>query len=282
MKPVCYCTSLLASYLVSSSAAPSLASAPSDRFAFLHRSALYGRVNPLGLSLESDTLLRWHFGGDPDDLLFGTAHADAGLSTLLSPVVTGVGGSVELEPIAFLVLRARVLALHYLGTFGSISELGSLDADWSPERLTELEDADVGTSRSGSMIDLGAQLRLAVGDLVALGDLRWTAMSVDASSPFYEPYCDLLLAPDDDFFVTSALLGWKLGERTLLGARWELTTGQAAEQPRQTLSAFVYLGFAFSSCLDLDLVGLAGGYLDDRYRAGEPFVAIAATLTYHP
>lgn len=242
---------------------------------------LGGRVAPLGLTLESETTLRWRFGPD-GDLLFEDNHVEVGALVGVTPVEGLAGAVVELQPAAFLVLRARALALGWFGTFGTLATFEGLDADWSPDRLAALEDADQGSAAGGWQIDVEAQLRLAIEGFIALAGFRPTWIHADVEGPYYEPYNDLLLAPDDLLLIGNALAGWRFDNGSVLALRWDGLVGDAAGQPRHTLGALVHWVAmpADGAAPEVAVDALVGLYAEDRYRAGDAFAAVGLTLAW--
>lgn len=242
---------------------------------------LGGRVAPLGLALESETTLRWRFGSDGDALL-EDGHVDVGVFVGVTPVEGMAGAIVELQPAAFAVLRARALALGWFGTFGTLTTFENIDADWSPDRLAALEDADLGSSAGGWQIDLEAQLRFAAGAFVALATFKPTWIHADVDGPYYEPYNDLLLAPDDLLLTANGLVGWRFDGDSILGVRWDGMIGDAAGQPRHTLGALVHWVAlaADHGAPELSIDALVGLYAEDRYRGGDPFAALGVTVAW--
>ncbi|MFO0749411.1 MAG: hypothetical protein U1F43_27650 [Myxococcota bacterium] len=265
------------------------AAAAEPRTSFGEHLWLGARVAPLGLTLESETTFRWRFGPDGDELLEDD-HLDVGAFVGASPVMSMVGGLVEFQPAAFFVLRARALRLDWFGTFGLLSKVDGLDGDWSPERLSDLEDADQGTVSSGSWLDIDAQLRAKVGGFIAVLECRPAWIHSAIGGPYYEPYNDILLAADDLLVDAQAIAGWLFDDSLFVGARWELMVSDAARQPRQTVAALVHWETALGGARDpahppsaattFSLDGLVGAYAEDRYRAGEAWGALAATLAW--
>ncbi len=247
-----------------------------------HRSVMYGRVAPKGLLLESE--LSWREALDADGgFLLESSHLDVGLALSITPVHVGYGFVVEVEPAAFLVLRARGLRTHYFGTLGSVYELGDTDADWSPERLERISDADLGHTADGFLFDASAQLRLAVGmpGPLLVVDARWSWTWIDARGAFYEPYSGLLLEPDDLATSVWALLGWRTSPWFTIGARWQLEVAQADDDPRHTLGVAALWTLPHAPCEPaFGLIGLVGVYVHDPYREYQPFFALGVSAEY--
>lgn len=255
------------------------AEAAEPRWSFGQELWLGGRVAPLGLALESESTLRWRFGKDGDALL-ESGHLDIGVYAGATPVMGMIGAVVELEPAAFFVLRGRAMQLAYFGTFGSIAGFESVRSDWSPEALSALEDADQGAATGGTWLDLDAQLRFAAGDFVAFASFHPMWLSVDVDAPAtYEPYNDLMIATDDLVLDVNGCAGWRLTKAWFVGLRYQWMMSREAEQPRHTLAALTHWEATFSGTT-VGFDGLAGIYLADPHRAGEPWLAIAGTLAW--
>ncbi len=271
----------LGTLLVAAAGAKDAAATPA-RTGFNHRNIMFGRMNPLGLLIESE--LSWRSALAPDGgFLLETSHVDAGLALSLTPVHVGYGVVVEVEPAAFLVLRARGLRTHYFGTLGSVYELGGTDADWSPERLERISEANAGHTADGWLFDASAQIRLAVGmpGPLLVVDARWSWTWIDAQSAFYEPYSGLLLEPDDLVTSVWAILGWRTSPCLVVGARWQLEVARADDDPRHTVGVAALWTLPHAPCEPaFGIIGLVGVYVDDPYREYEPFFAVGVSLEY--
>lgn len=259
--------------------------APRPRAGFDQKLCLGVRVAPLGLVFESESTFHYRFGPD-DNWLLADAHLSIGPFVDVTPVMSAVGGVLEFQPAAFFVLRAKALRLDHFGTFGTLTTFDGLDADWSPERLSALEDADAGHVSSGLWLDLDAQLRAAIGNFVVTFNAHPMWLSADVDAPYYEPYNDILLAPDDLLLDFVAIAGWSFSPRLgdlVVAARWELMVGDAAEQPRHTLGAAVHwlIADGDGAVPGVSIDGMVGVYLEDRYRAGDPFAAVGVTVEWH-
>ena len=87
--------------LSSASASSAAAQAPEVRGVLHERLVLL--LNPMGAEHQLRAGLRGRLG-DPDELLFSGAHAEAGAVGYVSPVYAIHGGYLQVSPLAFLVL----------------------------------------------------------------------------------------------------------------------------------------------------------------------------------
>ncbi|MFO0744825.1 MAG: hypothetical protein U1F43_04005 [Myxococcota bacterium] len=222
----------------------------------LYRAVLGARVGPPGLIIDGD--LDWRVALAPrGGFLLEHAHLDLGVAAALSPIHLGIGPVIELEPAAFLVLRARLLAMSWFGSFDTRVAIGTL-------------------------AEVGGQLRLAFGDTgpIIVSELRYAFVSSDAGRRGREAYHDLVLEPNSHVLTINAILGWRFADQTALGLRWERTASLERVLPRHTVGAFVHAPLGRWHGVALSLDALLGAYVRDEdhpVREGRPVVG--ATLS---
>ncbi len=176
---------------------------------------LIALLNPMGAQHTARLGVRSPLG-DQDALLFGGAHAEAGVVSYLAPVFAIQGGYLEVSPLSFLVLNAEMTgaAVWPIGMDGAgYYGLGGYDdADVVGQTLA----ADRGASATGWGVRLGAQLQGAI----PLGDVRLLLVdgasfnheSMGGASHYYNLRYDLVLAQQDWVLENDAYL---LGEGRL-------------------------------------------------------------------
>ena len=257
-----------------------------DEAGWFQRLGLGIRVNPLGISIESDTGYQIPFY-DSDSLLLDGSHIDFGLAAAVSPAYAFLGPFIEVIPVAFLKLRVSFQPLFYFGTFGFIYELEGLEADWSPDRLSQIADDGLGSSTMGWRLDTIARLQLKAGPVVIMAESEYVWFSVDAEQPYYEPFYDILMAPDEQVWLLTTVLGYVIGGElddgfVLLGARWQRQTTKETEIKRQLLTALCIWDIpdAWWSWGDPKLAGIFGLYLEDPYVEHEPHFGTRLVLTF--
>jgi hypothetical protein len=243
--------------------------------------ALSGRLNPDGMLLWSRLGYRWPLFDGPAFLLRDT-RLDVAADVSVTPVYVSGGVVAEVTPLSVVRLRASVQRLFYFGTFGRISEFGSLDADWSPARLSQLAEADAGRATAGSRLELGAVLQAAVGPLVAFIDNGYAWVLMDVAEPYYDPYFDLLLDSADAVWSISAVVGVVPIEGLTLGGRWERLAAHHSEARRQTVGVVAVwnLPASWIAWGAPRITVLGGLYVEDRYRLYEPFVGLELSLRF--
>lgn len=252
---------------------------------WFHRSDLGIRINPIGASMFSDTGFRLNRGGG-DDPLYKGARFELGAATGVSPAYVWAGPFIEAIPFAFLKVRASFQPLYYFGTFGAIAEFDGPEADWSPERLDQVEEEDLGEATAGWRFNTVIRFQLKAGPIVAFVESDYAWMSMNVSSEYYEPFYDLLLSPEDEVWTVSAAGGYVFGGELddgflLLGARWQEQTTRNTDLARQTATLLWIWDIpdSFWSWGTPRLVGIVGAYLEDEYHEGEPLFAMKLSIS---
>jgi hypothetical protein len=276
MRPAPLCIVVCAAFGTLGVPAPVHAGPPADEDAnrpvptWYLESSLSARVNPLSLLLWGRLGYRWPLFDDPSVLLQDTRF-DVAAEVSATPAYVSGGVFAEVTPLAILKLRAGVQRLYYFGTFGYISELS--DGDWSPERLSRLEDANSGRAMPATRIELGALLQGAIGPVVAFVDNTYAWVLTDVDDRYYDPYYDLLVEPTDGIWWISAVLGVEVIDGLILGGRWERLAAQFSGVRRQTVGivALWDLPASWIAWGSPRISALVGLYVDDPYRLYEPF-----------
>lgn len=157
-------------------------------------------LNPMGAQHELALGLRAPLF-DQGELLFGGAHAEAGVISRVSPVFANDGAYLEVSPLAFLVLRAEVLGvaqwplgMEAAGYYG----LTSYDDDVRSQMLP----AEAGGSASGWSVRLSGQLQGAIPfssdvRLLLVNRMTFQHDDIGDASHYYSMEHDLILARSD-------------------------------------------------------------------------------------
>jgi len=221
-----------------------------------YRAGFYARVGPPGLLMDGE--FEWRIALAPKEgFLLDHAHLDLGGALSLSPVHAGVGPVLELEPAAFLVVRARLLAMSWLGTLSS-------------------------RAASGYLAEVGGQLRLALSDTgpIVLAEVRYGVVSSSVREPGREPYHDLVLEPLDQVLTTNAILGWRFRGELVAGLRWERTASLTRVAPRHNFGVFLHAPLYRSERIAVVFETLFAAYiLDEDYRPREGRGSVGASVT---
>jgi len=245
-----WCGSLTGSLIGASAAAK-----PAETGA-RYRAGVYARVGPPGLLTDGE--LEYRVALAPDEgFLFEHAHLDLGATLSLTPVHLGIGPVLELEPAAFLVVRARLLAMSWFGTLDT-------------------------RAASGYLAEVGGQLRLALSDTgpIVLAELRYAVVSSSVEKRGREPYHDLVLEPFDRVLTTNAILGWRFVDELVVGLRWERTASLARVAPRHSAGVFLHAPLYRGERVAVVLEALFGVYLlDEDYRPREGRGSVGASVT---
>jgi hypothetical protein len=248
------------------------------------KTALQLRVNPLGLTLVTDAGYRVPLSDSQSLLLDGT-HLDVGLTTQVSPAYAWAGPRIEVVPLAVLVLFASAQRLYYFGTFGYLYELGGLDADWSPERLSQIEDDGLGQTAWGSLVEVGGTLQALLAGVAAQVTTVYRWVWMDVETAYVEPWHDLLLAPHDATWTVTALLGYLLLDDyhgLLLGGLAEHTLTREGGTKRDVAGLLVLwvVPADWWRWGSAEVAGLVGLYARDPYRKGEPFFGAELSVAF--
>lgn len=230
--------------------APATRATPAETGLY-YRAGFYARVGPPGLLVDGELVARVALAPRGGFLLEG-AHLDPGLAVSLSPIHAGAGPVLEVEPAAFLVLRARILAMSWFGTFDT-------------------------RAASGYLAEVGGQLRLALGDTgpVLLAEMRYALVSSSVEERGRESYHDLVLEPQDRVLTSNAVLAWRFADTLVAGLRWERTASLNLVRPRHTVAVMLHAPVAQRGSMVLTVDTVLGAYVldeDHRPREGRPFV----------
>lgn len=253
---------------------------------------LVALLNPMGAEHTLRTGLRAPLG-DPDELLFSGAHAEAGAVSYVSPVYAVHGGYLEVSPLAFLVLSAEVtgttmwpIGMDGAGYYG----LDRYDADVRAQTLS----AERGERANGWEVTLGATLqgaiplgptRLLIADAVAAQHASMHGVEA-RSSHYYSLRHDLVLA-EQDWVISNdavALVDITLipGTRLMIGAYDALRYVPASGYVGHQVGPLVALTFERpADVIDgIDLYVRGGVYTDHVTRAEQPTVLGGVTVHY--
>lgn len=247
------------------------------------------RFIPIGAALRSDVTWRVPLWRETDGLLFDNTYVEAGFTGQLSPGSAHPGLMLKVAPLAPIELRVQGQQLRYFGNFGSLAEYDGLDADWSPEQRRRAWEEKLGRHETGYKVSLEAVIKLKAGPVVALveGKHTWVGVpDVARGHAWYESSADLLVAREDTIQTLNAnvlYLWWgdPSGDAFLMtGARYEgWRTFETAEQRQFVTAAALWRpGWAALREEHLTFAGLAGVYVDDPYRVGEPYLGLLASI----
>jgi len=165
-------------------------------------------LNPMGAQHELQVGLRAPLGPQ-DELLFGGAHAEAGVVSRVAPIFAITGGYLEVSPLSFLVLRAEFTgnALWPIGMDGAgYYGLEGYDSDVQSESLS----GDAGGSATGWSVRLlaGLQGAIPVGDgrILLVDQMSFQHVSMGDAPYYYSAEHDLVLGQSDWVVQNDALV----------------------------------------------------------------------------
>lgn len=174
------CCAILAGLLTSAVAG---AQAPTDaelpaKHRVVYDNLLVARLNPLGLEDQISLGYRYRLYRNPG-LLWRDAYAGVAFTPTLNPAVARVGGSVEIKPLAVLLLS---VGYYFVGWFGTFEYLQSYTSPHDPHSDTD-QDHGVDLGRRyrtiGSELQLRVQALGKVGPIVLRNDLNFFRSDLD-------------------------------------------------------------------------------------------------------
>lgn len=228
---------------------------------------LVGQLEPMGAEHMLAVGARAPLG-DPSEVLFSGAHAEAGVVNYTSPIYTTAGGYLEVSPLAVLVLRAELASV----TMWPIGMPGAgyyaVEGDDAPLGADNLA-PEAGAEASGWSARLSAVVQAAV----PLGPVRlltWDQLTAEhlslGEAPYhFYPRYDAVLARSD----------WVIGNSAMVLAEIEL-----APQVRLRVGAYDDLAYVPRSGYLANQVGgvaaLSVEGADPRVPEIQPFARVGA------
>ena len=178
------------------------------------RGQIGASINNAGLQNTVDVLWTWPTSRSNHPLLSG-AHISTGITNVLTPTQTKLGGWIEYSPLSILDLRAGIDPSAYFGSFDSLMGFASYAEPFDPDAREARGGAKAGTATRAY---LSPTLKFKAGPIVgaAGAEFEWWRSSADAAF-FYEPTRDTLLKSGGDRMMTTT---------SVLMYQW--TTGQGA------------------------------------------------------
>lgn len=256
--------------------------------AFRHMSSLRFRTNRAGFGIFSDTGTRVNLYPDSENMLLKGCFIEGGLVTQVSPASFHPGVYVQAVPVAPLLLRASVQRLVFFGLFGAMVDYPDVNADWSPQTLTDNQDQ---ASFGGGWYAEGrATFRIKAGPFVAMheqriGWFRADLSQVGKSQAWYEPIFDLLIAQEDTMHTmkttAGALVHGNLNSAFwLVAAHWERYQTAKSDQ-RRDIVGIVTMTRPVADWAGAATFGLLAGFMpDDTYRSGQPYIGGFWNMTF--
>ena len=253
-----------------------------------------GRYNPLGAALTLRPVVRYRLV-PPTSRLRRTTLGDALLAPTsvgwltqvdVNPAFARAGMGVEVTPAAVWRMRLLAQGTAYFGTFGHLVHVPRADSDYTPTALAR-------RSSSGPHGGPGIATRLYGENLLQAKLSRLVAFDLATAEVYlhrgkgfvYNGEYDLLLASNGEAVVKNIAIGAvALVDQPrvpYLAAGLFHAVARAARSGGQNQQA----GFAFILtpivgarwASSLQVITLCGWHLQDRYRRGQPYLAVQVT-----
>ena len=245
------------------------------------------RLNPLGLEDRINLSYRYRMYDDPG-ILWRSAYVGVAFTPTLNPAVARVGGTVEIKPLAVLLLS---VGYYFVGWFGSFQYLQSHDSPHAAHSDTDLDEGQEAGSNyaaTGSELQLRAKVMAKVGSFAVVNDLNLYRSQLklkDNHTLFYNARIDAMvpnwgwaLTNDTDLaYITR--FGLVVGLRTSIVHAFydedQYKAGQSKDNPNGPsvrlgpLAAYVFYDRPGSRFNKPTLLLIVNWYLKHRYRTGE-------------
>lgn len=192
---------------------------PAPRTRLWYSNALFGRVNPLGLTLLHKVGIRQRLS-TRDSLLFRDTYTFAGVNLMVTPAYTRFGLYAEAQVLSILRVFGQVEGVGYYGTFDQVITFDP-DARWSDRAIDDR--ADDASTAFGWVLTAGVTLRAAVGPIAVRSTPQITRFDLGLNGAwFYDQFWDRL-APDRGvmFLADTDLL--YVGDKLRLGTRYTVS-----------------------------------------------------------
>jgi len=243
-----------------------------------------GLLEPMGAEHMAALAVRADLG-DPDELLFTGAHAEAGVVNHTSPIYSMTGGYLQVSPIALLQLRAQLTSVD-------VWPIGVDGAGYYPSQDGERPDlaGAAGSSASGFSFLVSGVLQGAfpIGDarLVLWSELSWEHLRLGDAPHHFSARHDAVLARQDDVIGDWSMLMVELplspGMVLRLGAYDDVRYVPRSRWLSNQLGAVAML----SVDDPIEEVGhvlpfvRAGLYTNHPRRAGDPTLLLGLLIRY--
>jgi hypothetical protein len=177
------------------------------------------RLNPMGLQTRFGLSYRRRLF-TMDGVLFQDTYASVGPIANITPGNGGIGGQVQVMPLAILRLKASYELFGSFGVFRQIHAFESLDVDYHDDALKALGS---GNSRMGGIGRLEALLQMKLGPVAARNTFAAHRYDMKVSSTevaFYDQSLDLLVPTRGWAWTNDTDLLVMMPNGFTVGARW--------------------------------------------------------------
>lgn len=263
--------------------APAFAEAPVLRFTQLN--AL--RYEPIGMESQNTALVRAPLWTEQTSELFGDCGVGAGLSAKLNPAFPSVGPSIEITPLAVLVVRAGMDLTWFAGGFGYLQSWpdASDPGVYVEENREATADDRYATTATRTWIEPMIQAKVwRIAARSTFGVEHWRAKLEDGDTVFYAGSVDSFV-PNRGFVLTDHTDLLYVDGPLVVGARWSGVWPMVGAEDRQQ-GSHTRVGplFAYSPPsdrgADVTLFAVAGWYLSHPNRGGPvPYTAAGVSWT---
>lgn len=255
---------------------------------FLTSTTSFRGAPTLGASQGFDLNFRYYYS-DSDSMLFKNNFVGGGIGDAVSPATNASYGFIEVEPIAVFNLKVQYEYLQYFGAFSAMFLFPDGNADYSDERLKDMQDNDKAVWGTGTHLSVKPTFQAMYKRIVLMDTLSfdWYDLNKDHDLFFYMPDEDLLSQTKDYIFSNSAIGGvivWKKSDEKMmiLGSRHVYYRIESTGRERQELDGVLVwmMGEKVWIMEKPMLMAAVGGYLDDRYREQDIFAGGMFSFQY--
>lgn len=270
---------------------PALASAQDRPLHAQHRvvydNLVAARLNPLGLEDRLNLGYRYRLYDDPG-LLWRDAYAGVAFTPTLNPAVARVGASLEVKPLAVLMMSVGYYFVGWLGTFQYLQSHDSPHAAHSDAALDEGADAEKNYSTVGGELEIKVQALAKVGPVVLRNTLNLFHSDMrlkNGQRLYYNPRVDAMV-PNQGWHLTNDTdLVWLFRFGLVAGLRTSVVhaffddehyrAGESTENPNTPIVrmgpilAYVFYDRPESRFNKPTVLLIANWHISHRWRTGE-------------
>lgn len=171
---------------------------PAPKTRLWYTNAVFGRVNPLGLTLLHKVGIRQRLS-TKDSILFQDTYAFAGANIMVTPAYSRLGLYAEGQVLSLFRVFAQLDGVGYYGTFDQVITFAP-DERYSDQAIGDR--ADDASSALGWVFTGGATLRAKVGPIAVRSTAQVTRYDLGGlgNAYFYDQFWDRL-APNKGWMI---------------------------------------------------------------------------------
>lgn len=250
------------------------------RHRIVYGNLLSARYNPLGLEDRLDLEYRYRLV-ESDALLWNDTYLGVGFVPAVNPVMTRLGATVTIKPIAVATLSVAYSYTIWYGAMGHLRAFSSPDDDYSDSEIDRGSERAITTT--GHELQLRAGLVGKIGPVALSNGLEFYFARMDLEGGgdyYYQPRFDALvrnpgwLLSNDTDLVYITDFGFVFGARNSLVHAFEVN-GDAAgryDSPSDRLGpllAYVFFDKPRGAFNKPTILLIVNWWLKHRFRTGE-------------